>query len=174
MTVVNASPDTPQNTESDRLRSVRVTLGAPEDTAALARAIGAALHPGDTLLLSGGVGAGKSHFCRALIQSLQDSPEDVPSPTFTLVQEYETRRGPLWHADLYRLSGPDEVIELGLEEAFQEAICLVEWPDRLAELAPDTALDLMLSDGAEPDARVLLLRWHVPRWDALMATVVPQ
>ena len=69
----------------------------------------------DIILLNGGVGAGKSYFCRALIQSVLQYDEDILSPTFTLVQQYDTEIGELWHADLYRLSDPTEVIELLLD-----------------------------------------------------------
>lgn len=117
-------------------------LTSPDATAQLAQTVSAALRPGDVLLLSGGIGAGKTHFARCLIQSLMDAPEDVPSPTFTLVQEYETPSGPIWHADLYRLTNPLEAIELGLEEAFVSSICLIEWPDRLGDLVPPGALTL--------------------------------
>lgn len=119
-----------------------ITLPSPAATAVLAAQIGACLKAGDVLLLSGDIGAGKTHFARCLIQSLMDEPEDVPSPTFTLVQEYETSAGLIWHADLYRLTDPIEAIELGLEEAFASAICLIEWPDRLGDLAPADALSL--------------------------------
>jgi len=125
------------------------------DTAAWAARIGAVLSPGDTLLLHGPVGAGKSYLARALIQSLQDVPEDVPSPTFTLVQTYETARGEIWHADLYRLSGPDDIIELGLDEAMTSAICLIEWPDRLGDLTPETALNLTFRAGSTENERML-------------------
>ncbi len=77
----------------------------------------------------------------------------MPSPTFTLVQTYDTGAVEIWHADLYRLTHPDEVEELGLMQAFDEAICLVEWPDRLGDLAPANALTLTFSQGAAPDAR---------------------
>lgn len=139
-------------------------LASPEDTATLAARLGARLAPGDVLLLSGGIGAGKTHFARALIQSLQDPPEDVPSPTFTLVQSYDTARGELWHSDLYRLSHPDEAVELGLEEAFETAICLVEWPDRLGDLAPEDALWLDFAPGPEDDSRQITLTWTAPEW----------
>lgn len=148
------------------LSPFQLFLSSPEQTGALASRLGAALSPGDTLLLSGGIGAGKTHFARALIQSLQDAPEDVPSPTFTLVQVYDTSAGELWHADLYRLSHADEVIELGLLDAFETAICLIEWPDRLGDLAPPDALSLSFALGADEGERQLTLTWQDARWDA--------
>ncbi|MBY6113959.1 tRNA (adenosine(37)-N6)-threonylcarbamoyltransferase complex ATPase subunit type 1 TsaE [Mameliella alba] len=148
-------------------RHASLTLPSPDATCALAQRIGAALGPGDVLLLSGEIGAGKTHFARCLIQSLLDTPEDVPSPTFTLVQTYDTTAGELWHADLYRLTGPDESIELGLTEAFDSAICLVEWPDRLEDLTPSDALHLHFTAGADDDSRSLTLDWQTPRWDDL-------
>ncbi|MEX5598196.1 tRNA (adenosine(37)-N6)-threonylcarbamoyltransferase complex ATPase subunit type 1 TsaE [Pseudophaeobacter sp. C1-32P7] len=148
------------------------TLASAEDTADLAQKIAGALCPGDCLLLEGPIGAGKTHFARHLIQSLQDIPEDVPSPTFTLVQTYEVPAGELWHADLYRLSSLDEVEELGLLAAFDTAITLVEWPDRLEELAPQHALHLTFAlDPDSEDARLLTLRWSDDRWQPLMEQV---
>ena len=146
------------------LSTCQITLSSPAETEALARRMGPVLAPGDVLLLSGGIGAGKTHFARALIQSLQDIPEDVPSPTFTLVQTYDTRAGELWHSDLYRLSHPDEVIELGLAEAFETAISLVEWPDRLGDMAPRHALHLRFSLGEEEGLRRLDLSWEAGPW----------
>ncbi len=150
------------------MHALSLTLDDQDATAALARRLGADLDPGDVILLEGGIGAGKTHFARALIQSLLDLPEDVPSPTFTLVQIYETTRGELWHSDLYRLDHPDSVVELGLLDAFEDAICLVEWPDRLGDLAPRGALHLHLSDGPDENARTLRASWSDPRWDARM------
>ncbi|GAB5468584.1 MAG: hypothetical protein Kilf2KO_16140 [Rhodospirillales bacterium] len=125
-------------------------LPDPEATQRLAEAMAPLLRPGDVLLLAGKLGAGKSSFARALIRALpgQDgaerSDEEVPSPTFTLVQIYERRPAPVWHLDLYRLSQPEEIYELGWEEALGEAILLVEWPERLGFLQPDAALTLDL------------------------------
>ncbi len=122
-----------------------ILTNSTQQTASLAERIGEILSSGDVLLLQGDIGAGKSFFARSVIQSLQDNPEDVPSPTFTLVQTYETRAGEVWHADLYRLSDPSEAEELGLTEAFDDAICLIEWPDRLAGLTPASAVTLTFS-----------------------------
>ena len=120
-------------------------LPTEADTAALAAHLAERLAPGDALLLSGPVGAGKSAFARALIRARLGEPEaEVPSPSFTLVQTYGEGSETLWHADLYRLSHPEEVAELGLLAALEEAICVVEWPDRLGPLAPASALRLDL------------------------------
>ena len=109
------------------------------------------LRPGDTLLLDGPVGAGKSHVARAAIRALCGAETEVPSPTFTLVQTYDTPGAEVWHADLYRLTDPSEVEELGLTEAMEHAIVLIEWPDRLGSLRPATAITLRLQP--EGDAR---------------------
>jgi tRNA threonylcarbamoyladenosine biosynthesis protein TsaE len=124
-------------------------------TAHLAQQMAPALQAGDVLLLEGPIGAGKTHFARSLIQhrlAMLGRHEDVPSPTFTLVQIYDAGTE-IWHADLYRLSHPDEALELGFDEAFETAICLIEWPDRLAGLAPDTALTLRFETTDEGAAR---------------------
>ncbi|MEL6570475.1 MAG: tRNA (adenosine(37)-N6)-threonylcarbamoyltransferase complex ATPase subunit type 1 TsaE [Pseudomonadota bacterium] len=119
-----------------------LTFPTEADTARFAARLGRLLHNGDTLLLEGPIGAGKSAFARALIRSLAGAEIEVPSPTFTLVQTYELPQGEVWHCDLYRLSQVDEVLELGLEDAFSAAICLIEWPDRLGDAAPPSALRL--------------------------------
>jgi tRNA threonylcarbamoyladenosine biosynthesis protein TsaE len=98
------------------------------------------LRAGDVVLLSGPIGSGKSTLARAVIRRRLGRAEDVPSPTFTLVQVYDADGVEIWHADLYRLTHPDEVAELGLDDAFQTAISLVEWPDRLGRHLPPDAL----------------------------------
>ncbi|HEY9040288.1 MAG TPA: tRNA (adenosine(37)-N6)-threonylcarbamoyltransferase complex ATPase subunit type 1 TsaE [Roseovarius sp.] len=143
-----------------------LTSDGPDQTCAIAQWLAPLLVPGDVLLLSGDIGAGKTHFARCLIQSLLEVPEDVPSPTYTLVQSYPGRDAEIWHADLYRLSDRNEVFELGLIDAFDSAICLVEWPDRLGDLAPDDALNLTLEAIANPDARLLTFEWRAPAWTA--------
>lgn len=140
----------------------------PQETADIAVRLGRGLHAGDVVLLGGSIGTGKTHFARHLIQSLQANPEDVPSPSFTLIQVYETDSGEIWHADLYRLSSPSEVEELGLPEAFETAICLVEWPDRLGPLAPPQALIIEFALGTGETERTLSFNWTADRWSQLV------
>lgn len=146
-----------------------LSLPDADATARCAVTLGAALQVGDVVLLSGTVGAGKTHFARSLIQAHLHTVEDVPSPTFTLVQTYDSVLGEIWHADLYRLTSAQEVEELGLTDAFETAICLIEWPDRLGALIPDHALSLSLSDGPDDDARALTARWSNPKWDTKLS-----
>lgn len=118
---------------------------------AATRALGAALAPvlrqGDVLRLEGDLGAGKSTLARALITALTGI-EGAPSPTFTLVETYDGPDFPLWHFDLYRLEAPEDVWELGLEEALSGAAALIEWPERIDGLLPPGALTVRLqADG---------------------------
>ncbi|MCB4379142.1 tRNA (adenosine(37)-N6)-threonylcarbamoyltransferase complex ATPase subunit type 1 TsaE [Synechococcus sp. MU1644] len=133
-----------------------------EETTRAGAALGPLLRAGDVVLLEGDVGAGKTHFARAVIQSILLEPEDVPSPTFTLVQVYDTRNGALWHTDLYRVLADTEIDELGLMDAFEDAICLVEWPDRLGPLTPTKALTITIQHDGK--GRTATLQWTDPRW----------
>lgn len=126
---------------------------------------------GDVILLEGSIGAGKSFFARALISALLIEPEDIPSPTFTLVQTYDAAEFEIWHCDLYRLTSPFEAQELGLEEAFETALCLVEWPDRLGDLTPQDALVLTLEVTDTLQARRATLHASTPRWCAILESL---
>ena len=117
--------------------------------AALARAVtNGLLQPGDIIQLKGDLGAGKSTFMRGLIRALLGAQTDVPSPTFALVHPYDTTP-PLWHMDLYRLEDPEDLWELGIEEAFEEAICFIEWPEKAGTLLPEEALSLEITTQKE-------------------------
>ena len=124
-------------------------------TEALAARLAKLARPGDAVLLSGPLGAGKSAFARAFLRTwVGDLALEVPSPSFTLVQAYEKANGDMaYHFDLYRLGGPAEVVELGWDEALA-GILLVEWPDRLESMTPEDALHITLAQGATEDARV--------------------
>lgn len=127
------------------------TLDLPTETETevLGRKLAGLARPGDVILLEGPIGAGKSSLARAFIRARLGPGEEVPSPTFTLVQVYDDHGTEIWHADLYRLTHPDEVWELGLDQAFTTAICLVEWPDRLGRHLPPDALRIRLEAAGE-------------------------
>lgn len=114
-------------------------------TEAAGARLGARLAPGDCVALWGGLGAGKTTFARGAISAWMGAQTEAPSPTFTLVQTYEGPRGELWHLDLYRLKGPEQAFELGLEDALASAACLIEWPERLEGLLPADRLDVRLA-----------------------------
>jgi tRNA threonylcarbamoyladenosine biosynthesis protein TsaE len=128
-----------------------LTLSTAAETESLGQRLAALARPGDAVLLEGPIGAGKSCLARAFIRARLGADEEVPSPTFTLVQVYDDNGTEIWHADLYRLTHPDEVWELGLDQAFETAICLIEWPDRLGSHLPSDALTIRLQ--AQGDGR---------------------
>lgn len=114
-------------------------------TQRLGAGVARALEVGDAVCLWGPLGAGKTTLARGLIRALAGPTEEVPSPTFTLVQFYPTGRLHLAHFDLYRLSRADEAHEIGLDEALDEGAALIEWPERLAGHLPSDRLDIELS-----------------------------
>jgi tRNA threonylcarbamoyladenosine biosynthesis protein TsaE len=153
-----------------------IELSSLAETEALARALAPRLRAGDTIGLSGPLGAGKTAFARALIGARLAAlgrAEEVPSPSYTLVQTYDLGDVELWHADLYRLGDASELAELGLGDAFATAITLVEWPERLGRLRPIRRLDLDLAfcPGRGEEARILALAPHGEGWDWLDAVL---
>lgn len=131
----------------------------PDEAAsnALGRSLAALCRPGDVIALAGDLGAGKTTVARALIRALTGPETDVPSPTFTLVQTYETDSFDIWHIDAYRLEDPEEARELGLEETV-DGLCLIEWPDKLGPHLPARRLEVRLSSDA--DGRIAVLEDH--------------
>ena len=122
-------------------------------TARLGEAIARVLEAGDVVTLSGPLGAGKSTLARALIRALTTPDEDVPSPTFTLVQFYEGPRLKVAHFDLYRLTDPDEAYEIGLDEALDEGAALIEWPERLEGRLQGDRLDIEIALADDANGR---------------------
>lgn len=116
----------------------QIDIKSEADMATFAQNIASTAKVGDIFLLRGPLGAGKSAFARAFIQYLVQSNIDVPSPTFTLVQQYDTDEVMISHLDLYRLEDPEEIYELGWEDFITDSIVLVEWPERLGHLTPST------------------------------------
>ena len=127
------------------VETIKIELAGLKDTLDLARRLARLAETGDVIALSGDLGAGKTEFARAFIRALTDANEDVPSPTFTLVQTYSADSAEIWHFDLYRLETAEEAFELGIEDAFHDGISLIEWPDRLGPYLPRNRLDVHLS-----------------------------
>ena len=132
-------------------------MSLPDERATdqLGATLAARLRIGDVVGLKGELGAGKTTLARAILRAAaEDARLIVPSPTFTLVEVYDTPRGTFWHFDLYRLDSPDQVYELGWEEALAEGVVLMEWPERLGPLLPQHLSVTLEVDG---DGRRALL-----------------
>ena len=128
-------------------RCFKIHLADERQTARFGTALAPLLGPGDTVLLRGELGAGKSALARAVIAAALGDPDaEIPSPSYTLINIYDTARGPIWHADLYRLSGDVEELEqLGLGDAIGTALVLIEWPERMGPALPERRLEIALS-----------------------------
>ena len=147
---------------------MKIELPDAEATTRLGQVIAPMLAPGDSLLLYGPLGMGKSTLARGLIRALTTPDEDVPSPTFTLVQFYESDP-PVAHFDLYRLTRPEEAFEIGLDEALDEGCAVIEWPERLGE-APERFLGpdrLAIEISEHGDGRVATVS-GAGRWEDLI------
>jgi len=131
-----------------------IVVDLPDEiaTAALAARIAAVAAPSDIIALKGDLGSGKTAFARAFIRA-RGNQDEVPSPTFTLVQIYDAGQTVIWHFDLYRIRAPEEAWELGIEDAFIAGISLIEWPERLGPLLPDRRLELGFAFGDGLGAR---------------------
>ena len=144
-------------------------LPDPAATAAAAGKLAALCQPGDVLCLFGDLGAGKTTFARGFLRAL-GVVDEIPSPTFNLLLTYDTAAGTIWHFDLYRLNEPNEIIELGFEDAMADGISLIEWPDRLGDWLPERRIEIYLIETKVDTHRQLRLRavgagferWRVP------------
>src|SRR5262249_6422888 len=124
---------------------VTIDLPSERHTLALGAALASCARNRDVIALSGPLGAGKTSLARGFIQHLAATTEEIVSPTFTLVQTYDTPGGMIWHFDLYRLDAATDMQELGFDEAQGSAITLMEWPERMGALLPRRRLDVILS-----------------------------
>lgn len=149
--------------------TIAVELPDEAATRALAAAIAGVSGRGDLIALKGDLGAGKTTFARAFIRALGGGDE-VPSPTFTLVQVYQTETGDIWHFDLYRLQSPEEIWELGIEEALDDGISLIEWPERIVDLLPGGRLEIAFQYAERPDARRAVLAAGT-EWEARLTRI---
>ena len=131
-----------------------------ESTARIAQELSSEIKANDILCLNGTLGMGKSVFARALIRALCANPSlEVPSPTFTLVQTYETGQIPIWHFDLYRLEDPEEIYEIGWEEALDGGILIIEWPERLGKLKPSNVTEITFAASTDnTNSRIITIK----------------
>lgn len=116
------------------------------DTIQCAQKFAQSLKGHEIIALDGTLGMGKTVFVRAVIQTLTTPKTDVPSPTFTLLQTYDTSKGTLYHFDFYRLKNPDEAYEVGIEDAFSDGICFIEWPEKIGNLLPKNAIHIVFTN----------------------------
>ncbi len=137
------------------------------ETFALAKRIAPLLKAGDVIALNGDLGAGKTTFSRALIQTLLDNPNlDVTSPTFTLVQTYESPNFPIWHYDMYRIEDETELDELGFEDTI-DGLAIIEWPIRMGDQLPSYRLDIQID--FTNTGRSISLIGHGEEWNTRLA-----
>lgn len=140
------------------MTEIKRTLHSEKETQSLASSLANQSRIGDVIYLKGTLGMGKSTFARAFIRHLASNPRlEVPSPTFTLLQSYTDLSLPVWHFDLYRLESPEEIEELGLDEALSTAVSLIEWPERLGRMTFSNTLTLTLTTGNTSDDRDVIL-----------------
>ena len=128
-------------------------LNSEQETHDLASKIAKYCKSGDVILLKGGLGTGKSSFARGFIHSFYPSPIEVSSPTFNLIQTYNTHDGEIWHCDFYRIKDEIDAIELGIEDGFNNAITLIEWPEIIENILPENKLYIALEYGKEENSR---------------------
>ncbi len=139
------------------MHSVVIPLPDLAATRRLGAALARRLVIGDVVALHGDLGAGKTELARAIVRAAAgDEALTVPSPTFTLAETYDTAPGPIWHFDLYRLDSPEQVWELGFEEALAGGISLIEWPERIGALLPARRLDVTLTVGQDETRAAVL------------------
>lgn len=117
-----------------------------EDTIQYAKNFANTLTGNEIIALDGTLGMGKTVFVRAVIQALTHTKIEVPSPTFTLLQTYDTPKGTLYHFDFYRLKHPDEAFEIGIDDAFADGICFIEWPEKIGSLLPKNARHIIFTN----------------------------
>lgn len=141
-----------KHTYMDTIRTL-----SEEDTVKAAKTFARTINTPCIICLHGDLGMGKSVFARALIRTLcDDQGIEVPSPTYTLVQTYDSNAGPVFHYDLYRLKDSEEIYEIGWEDSLVEGVTIVEWPERLGELLPDSRVDVRIFPVENaPDSRII-------------------
>lgn len=149
------------------MRSIAVSTNGPDGTQAVARLLAPALHPGDVVLLTGGLASGKTTFVKGIAAAL-GSPATVTSPTFMLAQFYPYEQGKILHVDTYRLSGIHEYRDLGLDDYLDESVALIEWGEMVSGDFPCQLTVQFHCDSSAPDLRVIDFSSDCPRWEPVI------
>lgn len=142
--------------KDETMTDAKIIAKTEEDTALFAYNIAKTAQKGDCFCLHGDLGAGKTSFSRYFIQSIISKDTEVPSPTFTLVQTYDKDDYSIWHFDLYRVEDPEEIYELGWEEAIQDNILLIEWPEKAQAHMPKTAHHIYITINDDQTRTILI------------------
>ena len=154
------------------MSSTTIRIENEEDMRRFAGRIAKILKNGDILALQGDLGSGKTTFARALINALSPVEEEVPSPTFTLVQIYDAQQPAIWHFDLYRIEKEGDILELGWEEARRQGAAVIEWPERLGTLLPKDRLEISIEFSRDSEnSRDITLTPH-GKWVARQKEVI--
>ncbi|NKB43460.1 MAG: tRNA (adenosine(37)-N6)-threonylcarbamoyltransferase complex ATPase subunit type 1 TsaE [Alphaproteobacteria bacterium] len=148
-------------------------LNSEKETLALGTALARVAEPGDVITLSGPLGAGKTVLARGFIAERIGAETDVASPTFTLAHVYDSVAPPIWHFDFYRIDTPQDVEELGLDDALAGGISVIEWPERATAWLPNERLDIILANSEKEDARTATLSAS-PQWASRMETLLAE
>ena len=134
----------------------KYTSGSLEETQKIARDLAAKIKIGDVITLSGDLGVGKTAFAEGFITALNPDVSSVTSPTFNLVKIYDTANFPVWHFDLYRLKSPEEIYELGIEDALHSGVSLIEWAEIATDFLPKNHIKVEMTFASSPlDTRVI-------------------
>ena len=148
---------------------LRLRSGSPADTLEIARALGAALRPGDVVALTGDLGAGKTLFCKGVGEALGIPPDRIVSPTFTIVTEH-AGTVPLTHIDVYRLAGAREADEIGMRELLPgDGVCLVEWAEKITELLPTDCIQVTFTISGDDRREIAVDAPDLPGFDEFRA-----
>ena len=148
-----------------------VPLGSEDDTVRFAAQIWQHAQRNDVIALWGDLGVGKTAFARGFIQAATTATEEVPSPTFTLLQTYDSDLGTIHHFDLYRIEHEDEVLELGIDDAFADGVSLIEWPGNMGHWLPQRRLDLKLESIGDSGIRTATLSSDDLEWQSRLAAM---
>ncbi len=135
----------------------KILLNSKKEMADFAREIAASAQAGNVFCLKGTLGAGKSFFAKNFVNSLQEKPTEVLSPTFNLVYSYDTKKGEVFHFDLYRIKNASELENIGFFDALENGICLIEWPEIAADFLPNNCHEIEIKTTENEEEREVLI-----------------